>query len=144
MKKTGGTFGVVKPGGGGRGPRGAARLFGLGDRGRLFLGRRRGGRCASAYPEDADRRHQDDGNRQGHARTHGIQERLGEDGMRYPLELLDDLRRYARGQLQAAAGLAAADLQATARRLVEALDEWSAKLVGQLRGVADRVNVQAG
>ncbi len=71
-----------------------------------------GPRRASANAEDANRSDQHGGGRHGHGRAHGVNERLGEDRMRQLFQLVHDLRRDAGGQLQAAARLAASDLQA--------------------------------
>ena len=89
----------------------------------LLPGLRLGSPGTSADAEDANRRDEHDGDPKRHAWPHRVHERLGEDGMSQPLQLLQDLRRDPAGQLQAAARLAAPDLEAMTRRLAEAIDE---------------------
>src|ERR1700694_5722352 len=86
-----------------------------------------GARGASAYSDDADGGDEYDDDRQGHARPHAINERLREDGMGQPLQLLRDLRRDTGGQLQAPARLAAPDLKTLARRPAGAIAGASPK-----------------
>src|SRR5438445_9473935 len=102
--------------------------------GRFFLIDGQRGRLAAADERRRESSQRKDDDRHNHGRVHRVDERAGEDVVRYRL----DLRR----QLQACARLPDANFESGARGMAETVDERASVLLRQLAGSGNRPVVQ--
>src|SRR5436853_5813739 len=101
---------------------------------------RHAARCAGRERQEGGE--DDDADRQRHARPHRVDEAVGEDRMSELRELVGDLLRDARGQLERGPVLARADLEALLSRVREAGDERLLERRGKLARVRDGLRAE--